>query len=157
MRAERRERAARPVAREDVRKEVAAVMKERLKALNLSGDFRFRHETNVDRPGVDDQNRQRIRGRIGLTFDINKEWKVGTRLTTGSRGDPSSTHETLGRVFDSFEASFDRWYATYRPAGDKGFLPAWGKGLWLTGGKFSHPFKSNPIFGELVWDGVSFE
>lgn len=152
MREERRERAGRPeVVREDVREEVSAVLKERLRGLKVSGDFRLRQETDFDRRGSElfartqpNRNRQRIRGRIGLTFDINDEWTVGTRLRTGNPDDPRSPHQTLDGVFDSFEANFDQWFATYRPA--------WGGGLWLTGGKFAHPFKMNPVFGELVWD-----
>lgn len=149
MQEERRERA--PAVREDVREEVSAVLKDRLKGLRVSGDFRLRQETDFDRRGSElfaraksNRNRQRIRGRLGLTFDVNDEWTAGTRLRTGNPDDPNSPHQTLDGVFDSLEANFDQWYGTYRPA--------WGGGLWLTGGKFAHPFKMNPVYGELVWD-----
>ncbi len=52
---------------------------------------------------------------------------------------------TFGDFFDSFDVSLDRVHLTYRPR--------WANGAWVSVGKFGHSFKTNPVYGELVWDG----
>ncbi len=112
--------------------------------LGIYGDLRLRHETDSGVDHRDDRNRERVRARIGVNYQINDELVVGGRIITGNRDDPQSPHQTLGNVFDSFEISLDRAFVTYRPQ--------WAEGAWLTAGKFAHPFIQNPVYPELVWD-----
>ena len=112
--------------------------------LTLSGDFRYRHESNFELDDQPARNRERIRFRLGLDVKVLDSVTVGTRLRTGNPEDPKAPHQTLGDGFDSFELNLDRAFVVYRPGG--------GKGFWATGGKFGHPFAVNPVYGELVWD-----
>ncbi|MEE9295826.1 MAG: putative porin [Phycisphaerae bacterium] len=112
--------------------------------LNLYGDLRLRHETdnNVDRRPT--RNRERLRFRLGAIYQLSDELDIGARIVTGNAIDPKSSHQNFGSGFESFEVTLDRAYATYRPQE----VP----GLSITGGKFRHPFRMNPVYGELVWD-----
>ncbi len=113
--------------------------------LDVYGDLRLRHETdnNVDRRPT--RNRERLRLRLGAIYQLSDELDIGARIVTGNAIDPKSSHQNFGSGFDSFEVSLDRVYATYKPQE----VP----GLSITAGKFSHPFRRNPVYGELVWDG----
>ena len=112
--------------------------------LNIYGDMRFRHETdnNVDRRPT--RNRQRVRLRLGVIYQLSDEVDVGARIVTGNDPDPRSTHQSFGGGFESFDLRLDRVYVTYKPRQ----IP----NLSLRGGKFAHPFRMNPVYGELVWD-----
>lgn len=112
--------------------------------VDFDADLRLRHESNVSLPGADDRHRERLRFRFGARYDVRDDVEVGARITTGDPNDPRSPHVTLGDGFDKLDFNFDRLYVTWRPEG-------WA-GSWLTGGKFSHPFARNPVYGELVWD-----
>ncbi|MEZ6194597.1 MAG: putative porin [Planctomycetota bacterium] len=112
--------------------------------LRFSGDFRYRFEASVDQDDRPDRYRQRVRFRFNSEFAINDEVTVNARLVTGDPDDPNSPHQTLGSVFDKFPVSLDRVNVVYRPT--------WAPGLSATLGKFGHDFRSNPVYGELVWD-----
>ena len=118
-----------------------AGLKDRLK---FSGDFRLRHESNINQDIRKDRHRERIRLRVGGTYQIADELLFGARLVTGDPDDPQSANQTLGNVFDSLEISLDRVYLTYRPD--------WSTGSWVTVGKFAYPLIRNPVFGQLIWD-----
>jgi hypothetical protein len=113
--------------------------------LKLYGDFRLRHESSFKLDDKKDRNRQRLRMRVGLNYQIHPELLLGGRLVTGDADDPNSTHVTLGDVADDLEVTLDRLFLTYRPD--------WLEGAFGTAGKFQHPFYTNPVYGELVWDG----
>ncbi|MBI2923856.1 MAG: putative porin [Planctomycetes bacterium] len=116
-----------------------------LRRLNLYGDLRLRQESDFARDDEKNRHRQRIRLRLGADYQVTEDTLIGARIRTGNADDPNSPHVTLGSdVFDSFEIALDRAFLTYRPE--------WGKGAWLTLGKFNHPFFRNPVYGELVWD-----
>jgi hypothetical protein len=115
-----------------------------LERLRVYGDFRLRQEADRELDGRDDRNRTRLRLRVGANYEIDDELLVGTRIVTGHRNDPNSSHITLGDAFDDLELSLDRAFLEYRPE-------ALG-GTSLTAGKFAHPFWLNPVYGELVWD-----
>ncbi|MFT7464606.1 MAG: hypothetical protein ACI9EF_002962 [Pseudohongiellaceae bacterium] len=68
--------------------------------LRVSGDLRLRHETRFSQDDAGARNRDRVRLRLGAEYAINDELNVAARLVTGARGDPNSTHQTLGSVFD---------------------------------------------------------
>ena len=116
-----------------------------LDRVKVYGDFRFRHETNTNLAGDSpEHNRQRIRFRIGGDYDVSERLSFGARLSTGSRTDPNSPHQTLGEGFHRFDINLDRAFFHYRPS--------WAPGSWLKAGKFAHPFWRNPVYGDLLWD-----
>ncbi len=112
--------------------------------LNIYGDLRLRHETdnNVDRRPT--RNRERVRLRLGAIYHLSDELEIGGRFITGNAVDPKSSHQNFGGGFESFEVRLDRAYLTYKPRR----IP----NLSLSAGKFAHPFRMNPVYGELVWD-----
>ena len=110
---------------------------------SVNGDFRFRLEFN-DNSGSVDRHRQRMRFRVGGTYQFSDRVTLGVRAITGNAADPNNPHVDLGGVFDSFEVSLDRLYFEYRPTEVKG--------LTVIGGKFNNPITRNPVYGELVWD-----
>lgn len=112
--------------------------------LELSADTRLRYEAEFEVPGKGDRHRSRVRFRASGSYRIEKQLEIGARVTTGSRSDPRSPHQTLGNAFERFELNLDRVYVTFQPEA--------APGLSLTGGKFAHPFWRNPTYGELVWD-----
>lgn len=126
------------------RDRVLATVNDLLETLDIYGDVRLRHETdnNVDRRST--RNRERVRLRLGAIYHFSDEFEFGARIVTGNASDPKSSHQNLGNGFESFDISLDRLYGTYRPKQ----VP----GLWITAGKFAHPFRLNPVYGELVWD-----
>ncbi len=113
--------------------------------ISFYGDLRLRHESSFDLDSQPDRHRERFRLRLGANYQLLEELLVGARVTTGNADDPNSPHVTLGTVFDSYFISIDRAFVTYQPS--------WLEGAFVTAGKFSHPFRSNPVYGELVWDG----
>lgn len=110
----------------------------------MSGDVRLRHESSFGLDSQPSRHRERVRFRVGGTYQVSDQVTAGVRLSTGQRTDANSPHVTLGEVFHRMEASFDRLYLSYKPKG----VP----GLTATAGKFQHPFFVNPVYGELVWD-----
>lgn len=113
--------------------------------LTFKGTFRFRHESSF---GLDDRrnrHRQRLRFRLQADFEIDDEFAVQARITTGEPTDPNSPYVTLGSgLFDKLALNFDRVNLAY--------TPSWAPGASLTVGKFGHPFATNPVYSELVWD-----
>lgn len=113
--------------------------------LHPSGDMRLRYERDGSRGGgKDTRHRPRARLRFGLGIDISEEVMAGLRLRTGNSSDANSPHQTFGNEFNSWEFSLDRAYLRYSPK--------WAEGAWIEGGKMASPFKTNPVYGELVWD-----
>jgi hypothetical protein len=109
-------------------------------------DLRLRHEWD-GRRGNENRNRERVRLRVGAEVDLAEEFRAGFRVRTGDPDDPRSPHHNFGSsspMLGSLEFNLDRAYVRYRPS----FLP----GAWVVGGKFSHAFVGNPVYGELVWD-----
>jgi hypothetical protein len=128
--------------RSDKKEDGATPLKDRL---NVSGDFRLRHESSVRQDINRDRHRERIRLRVGGTYTINDQLTFGARMITGDPDDPQSSNQTLGNVFDSFDVSLDRAYLAY--------APEWSPDTTITAGKYSYPLRRNPVFGQLVWDG----
>jgi hypothetical protein len=115
-----------------------------LENIKVYGDARLRYESDFVRTDQEDRNRERIRLRLGANYRLDEEWSVGARLVTGDADDPNSPHVTIGDLFNNLEVSLDQAFVTYRPAR----FPD----LWVTAGKFAHPFRTNPVYGELLWD-----
>lgn len=114
-----------------------------LERVKVSGDLRLRHESSFISTGTD-RHRQRLRLRVGADLDLSEEVRIGARVTTGDPQDARSPYQTWGDGGRKFDLNLDRAFATW--------TPAWGRGAWATAGKFGHPFRSNPIYGELLWD-----
>jgi hypothetical protein len=112
--------------------------------LKFYGDFRLRLEESFKLDDKKDRDRQRLRLRFGVNYQVTDELLLGTRIVTGDKDDPKSTHVTFGRGFDDIEMNLDRAFLTYRPA--------WWENSYATAGKFNNPLYRNPVFGELVWD-----
>ena len=108
------------------------------------GDFRWHVEMNDRAPGTVDHHRERIRFRAGANYRFSEEVTAGVRLVTGNPDYPNSSHQDLGRVFDSFPVSLDRMFFRYTPTGMPGFT--------AIGGKFNNPVFRNPLFADAVWD-----
>lgn len=110
--------------------------------LKFKGDFRLRHETNFRDAPTPDQNRERIRFRLGGGIDLYKDLDLGFQIATGS-ADPISHNQTLGNTFEKKGFQLDKAYVHYKY-----------ESADFTGGKMGIPFMRS----EVVWDDdVSME
>lgn len=110
----------------------------------VKGDVRVRQETvhaqNSGSKG--DQNRQRIRARVGFYSQINPQVDTGIRIATGSGDDARSTNQSMDNYFDKKQLWLDQAYIDFHPAAVKN--------LHLIGGKMNQPWVSA---GDVIWDG----
>ncbi|KWR72968.1 MULTISPECIES: putative porin [Pseudomonas] len=110
----------------------------------VKGDVRVRQETvhaqNSGSKG--DQNRQRIRARVGFYSQINPQVDTGIRIATGSGDDARSTNQSMDNYFDKKQLWLDQAYIDFHPAAVKN--------LHLIGGKMNQPWVSE---GDVIWDG----
>ena len=115
--------------------------------LSLSGDLRFRLESDFDSQRANgsersDRDRARIRARLKLKAALTPAFSAGLRLRTGSRDSQQSPHITVHDFDDNprgdSDLLFDQWFV--RLDKDR----SWG---WLGRNKF-------PFWGqnELFWD-----
>ncbi|MGF0239239.1 putative porin [Rhodococcus sp. IEGM1300] len=109
----------------------------------FKGDVRFREETvhNDGVPNSKDQDRQRIRARLGAYTEINSQVDTGIRIATGSSDDARSTNQDLNNYFDKKQIWLDQGYVDYHPKAIEN--------LHLIGGKMSQPWVS---MGDIIWD-----
>ncbi|MCQ9205932.1 MAG: putative porin [Omnitrophica bacterium] len=108
-----------------------------LSNFKIKGDLRLRNEYIANDQGQDN-NRQRLRFRLGATTKLNEQVKLGFGFATGSTDTPTSTNQTLENEFDSKNIWLDYAYAKYQPY-------EW---LEFTGGKFKSPF----FHTDMLWD-----
>ncbi|RLU05313.1 hypothetical protein CS076_24325, partial [Pseudomonas prosekii] len=102
----------------------------------FKGDVRFRQET-VKNDGVSntgDQDRQRVRVRLGAYTEINPQVSTGIRIATGSDNDSRSTNQSLDNNFTKKDIWLDQGYVDYHPTAIKD--------LHLIGGKMAQPWVS---------------
>ncbi len=152
--------------RDDVKKEVMAKLNykagERLGVpdwidrMHWEGDLRVRYQhdgfplgnstpaqfnpangTNVTNT-TEDQNRLRLRARLGVKVAVNDWLSAGISMTTGSQNDPLSPNQTLGANSAKYNFGLDRAYL-------KAEIKPW---LNVVGGRFANPWLST----DLVWD-----
>ncbi|KAB0499848.1 putative porin [Pseudomonas vancouverensis] len=109
----------------------------------FKGDVRFREETvhNDAVPNSKDQDRQRIRARLGAYSEINPQVDTGIRIATGSNDDARSTNQDLNNYFDKKSIWLDQGYVDYHPDAIKN--------LHIIGGKMNQPWVS---MGDIIWD-----
>ena len=87
---------------------------------------------------AEDQDRLRIRARLGVKANINDWLTAGIGLTTGSPNDPISPNQTQGANNAKYNFGLDRAYL-------KAEIKPW---LNVVGGRFANPWLST----DLVWD-----
>ena len=115
--------------------------------LKMSGDLRYRYESINDDSKLDakkktyDQQRDRIRARLGIEDNLSDTLKMGMQLATGGNN-PVSQNQDLGddfqkKTFELSQAYFD-WTAVKQDANKLDFI----------GGKFANPFI---CVSDLVW------
>ncbi len=119
----------------------SAIAQEDESSWDFFGDFRARAEFN-DMASTTDRHRQRLRFRFGANFQVADNVTVGTRLRSDS-GDQNNPHFDIGNNFNNIALSLDRAFMKYDPT--------WAD-ISMTFGKFGNPMKTNPVYGELVWD-----
>ncbi|MHC8291266.1 putative porin [Pseudomonas sp. XS1P51] len=109
----------------------------------FKGDVRFRQETvkNDGVPNTGDQDRQRIRVRLGAYTEINPQVDTGIRIATGNNNDARSTNQSLEGNFAKKDIWLDQGYVDYHPTAIKN--------LHLIGGKMAQPWVS---MGDIIWD-----
>ncbi len=114
-----------------------------IKNMKLKGDLRLRNEYLANDLGQDN-NRQRIRFRLGATTKLNEQVKVGFGIASGSSDTPTSTNQSLEQEFQSKNIWLDYAYVSYDPYD-------W---VHLIGGKFKSPF----FHTDMLWDSdIRFE
>jgi hypothetical protein len=112
----------------------------------LTGDMRVRNDyINVDdrlKNSGSDQDRQRIRARIGAITQVNPQVEMGIQIASGSSADRRSTNQTMIDYFDRKPIWLDLGYVDYHPVQ----VP----GLKLFGGKMKQPWIA---IADVAWDG----
>lgn len=132
-------------------------------SLSVSGDIRLRYEStygqlnasaNGDNPAIvgnelSSRQRGRIRARLALRGQVNKEFDWGLRLATGSYADVISSNQTFTDFFTRKPFGLDQAYVTYHPKA----VP----GLRLQGGKFEAPWLSTELLFDvdLFYEGAN--
>lgn len=109
--------------------------------IQWSGDVRYRYENIDNDTKNDDQRRNRIRARIGLTAQIADDVSGGVFLASGS-DDPVSSNETLGGAGSSKGINLDMAWIDWNFAQD----------THLVAGKTANPFYQ-PAKDGMIWDG----
>jgi len=144
----RETKAAERAASKQVKSEQLTALEQKLAwAANtqFKGDVRVRHE-NVHIEGEPDtgrdQDRQRIRARLGAFSQVNPEIEAGIQIATGNSNDRRSTNQDLNNGFTKKDLWLDLAYIDYHPLN----VP----GLKVFGGKMKQPWVS---MGDIIWDG----
>jgi hypothetical protein len=113
--------------------------------IKIKGDMRFRHETeNVDdgTSRTNEEDRLRIRARVGVYAQVNDNVKAGIRLVTSS-GSATSTNLSLENDFRSTNAGIDLGYIDWAPemlGGDTNIVVGKMKKQWDS-------------VNDVIWDG----
>jgi predicted porin len=114
--------------------------------IKIKGDMRFRHETeNVDSAGTsktNEEDRLRIRARVGVYADINDTTKAGIRLVS-SPGSATSTNLSLENNFGNSFAGIDLAYIDWAPemlGGDTNIVVGKMEKQWVQ-------------VNDVIWDG----
>jgi len=156
-----------------VKEEVAKELKEAglvgtvaewIKRISIDGDLRLRYQGNFyaddnalllnpSNPTqllntTEDQNRFKLRARLGLTARITDEVETRLRISTGTTSNPVSENITLGNYENNYGVVLDLAYLRWKP------LP----NLSLWGGRMPNPFFFTRDFvwwRDLAFDGIS--
>jgi hypothetical protein len=148
--------------KEEIKQEVLQETKEEIqsaaapewtKRIRFSGDIRLRYEgdffnknngefLNPSNPteilnSQVEQDRFRVRARLGATADLTDNVEAGIRFSTGDPTNPVNNQQTLGNYFNGYSVVMDLAYLKFTPTPDFTFI----------GGRFKNPF----FFTDLVW------
>lgn len=84
---------------------------------------------------TDNQNRMRVRARLGAEAQFGDDWMAGVRVASGNIQDPSSESQTLGNYGGHYNTGFDEFFLRWSLKTEDG-LP------WVTqyGGRFANPY-----------------
>jgi hypothetical protein len=107
--------------------------------IELSGDFRYRHESINDDASVE-RHRQRIRARVGLDAAITEDIEFGLVLATGG-DNPVSGNQSLEGGFTRKSIGIDRAFVDWS-VNDR---------VNISAGKMRNPF-FRPGGHYLIWD-----
>ncbi|MBF0521749.1 MAG: putative porin [Candidatus Omnitrophica bacterium] len=117
-----------------------------VQTIKLKGDFRARYQLDHTAKSHADQNRGRVRLRLGMEAKANDKLNVGIGLATGKddataidKDTARSTNQTLGNGFSKHPITLDYAYAQYTPL-------SWST---ITVGKFKNVLWEP---GDLIWD-----
>lgn len=136
---------------EQVKAEIASGTSSSLPAwvqnTKLKGDFRLRYQLDHTDHATKDQNRARVRLRLGLESKVNDKVSVGVGLATGKNDGSAdqdkdfarSTNQTLTNGFTKHPISLDYAYGKYMVTNE----------IALIGGKFKNVLWEP---GDLIWD-----
>lgn len=154
--------------REQIKQEVMAQAKserwaepgtlpEWLDRITIDGDVRLRYVGDYFPPGNTDvvtyntvtganlgntqidQDRLRVRARLGVTARVSDTLTAGIRLSTGAFNNPVTTNQTLGNTFQPYQIFLDRAFIRWDPS------ERWS----ASGGRMPNPFFWPT---ELLWD-----
>lgn len=78
------------------------------------GLYNFLNGTNLGTTTLD-QERWRIRARLGLTARVTDTIAAGIRLSTGSFNNPVTTNQTVGNTFQPYQLFVDRAFIRWDP------------------------------------------
>ena len=114
--------------------------------MKFKGDVRYRFENINDDSRDSQQQRDRIRARLGVFPRVNNELDVGLQIATGTevgnKEDPTSSNTTMTDGFSGKGIFLDLAYFDWHPEVIKG--------ADLIGGKMKNPFIT---VGDYIWDG----
>ena len=99
----------------------------------------------------EDQNRTRLRARLGFNFAVTDKVSTGLALSTGNVTGPTSTNQSMATgagqtsgFFNKYSVVIDRAFIKYQPMA----------GLSVSGGRIRNPFMGT----DLLWaDDLNFE
>jgi hypothetical protein len=94
-----------------------------------------------------DRDRARIRGRLGVTAQIDDSLTADVRVTTGDTQQPVTQNQTLGNSFNKNTIVLDRFYLDFHPV----------KWANIVAGRIPNPwFSTNLVWADdLGFDGVA--
>jgi Putative porin len=94
-----------------------------------------------------DENRYRVRARLGVSARVAQDVGAGIRLSTGSQNGPVSTSSTAGDPNNRYAVKIDRAYIRYSPY----------QSLTFDAGRITNPFFSTELLyaPDLGFDGLA--
>ena len=114
--------------------------------LSFDAAGRVRAAADIDRPGLDDRYRGRMRFRVGAHFQLDEAVSAHARLSTASEGgDANNPNWDFGDGAEGFNGGdvvLDRFYLNWRAT----------ERLELRAGQFQHVYTTVPVAGEFLWD-----
>ena len=146
LRQAKEEEKQKAAAEESRRDSILAKLPKWLEMVTLFGDLRLRYEGLYEH-NLNANNRERLRGRLGMAVNPAEEVGMTFRLATGDPNDPISTNQSFTNTFTRKPFNLDWAYLTVKPGKTFHIEPGW---FTLVGGKFG----VNQLYRitEMMWD-----